>query len=215
MALKVNEIYYSIQGESSYSGYPCVFVRLTGCNLRCSYCDTKYAYHEGEKLEVTDILQMIKAYQCPLVEITGGEPLIQADTPALIKILLDNGFNVLLETNGSQDISQVDGRCVKIVDIKCPGSGEADQNDLSNLNRLNENDELKFVIGSREDYEFALKFLGSPNFWPNTLKSIHFSPAFGILKPIVLAQWILADHLKVRLNLQLHKIIWSPEERGV
>jgi 7-carboxy-7-deazaguanine synthase len=215
MALIVNEIFYSIQGESSFSGYPCVFVRLTGCNLRCSYCDTQYAYYEGEIIEIDKIIQRIENYQCSLVEITGGEPLIQKDTPALINTLLDQGFTVLLETNGSQDISQVNNRCINIVDIKCPSSGESDQNDLSNLTRLTENDELKFVIGSREDYKFALQILGSPNFVPHTLKSIHFSYAFGMLEPHILAQWILEDRLNVRFNLQLHKIIWTPEERGV
>jgi 7-carboxy-7-deazaguanine synthase len=215
MALLVNEIFYSIQGESSFSGYPCIFVRLTGCNLRCFYCDTQYAYHEGELIEIDEIIQRIENYQCSLVEITGGEPLMQKDTPALINHLLDHQFTVLLETNGSQDISQVDNRCVKIVDIKCPGSGESDQNDLSNLAKLTENDELKFVIGNREDYEFALKILRSPNFGPNNLKSICFSVVFDTLKPDILAQWILEDHLQVRLNLQLHKIIWTPEARGV
>jgi 7-carboxy-7-deazaguanine synthase len=215
MALWVNEIFYSIQGESSYSGYPCVFVRLTGCNLRCTYCDTHYAYHEGQQLEVIDILQIIESYQCPLVEITGGEPLIHADTPGLIKILLDKGFKVLLETNGSQDISQIDNRCVKIVDIKCPGSGEVDQNDLSNLFRLTGSDELKFVIGSREDYEFAKKIIRLEKSAPYNPKQINFSPVFGILEPKRLAEWILEDRLQVRLNLQLQKIIWTPEERGV
>ena len=133
MSLKVNEIFYSIQGESSFAGYPCVFVRLSGCNLRCSYCDTQYAYDDGEQLEIPEIVNSVKAYDCPLVEITGGEPLIQAETPNLITQLIENGYKVLLETNGSQDISLVDERCIRIVDIKCPSSGEHLRNDLGNL----------------------------------------------------------------------------------
>jgi 7-carboxy-7-deazaguanine synthase len=153
--LKVNEIFYSIQGESSYAGLPCVFVRLTGCNLRCSYCDASYAYEEGKDLEIGEIIDRVKSYRCRLVEITGGEPLIQKDTPHLIYALLEKGLEVLLETNGSLDISLVDGRCTKIVDIKCPSSGEDKKNDLGNLKRLSVKDEIKFVIGSREDYLYA------------------------------------------------------------
>ena len=155
MALKVNDIFYSIQGESSYSGRPCVFVRLTGCNLRCSYCDTQYAYTEGEALEIDEVVGRVTSYQCPLVEVTGGEPLIQKETPALIHRLLAGGFETLMETNGSQDISQVDNRCVKIVDIKCPFSGQTSHNDLQNLDRLTDHDEVKFVIADRDDYEYA------------------------------------------------------------
>ncbi len=136
MALNVNEIFYSIQGESTYAGKPCVFIRLTGCNLRCSYCDTQYAYHDGEKRDIREIMDKVASYRCRLVEVTGGEPLLQEETPHLINLLLGAGYKVLLETNGSQDISQVDSRCVRIVDIKCPSSGEKDRNDLANLNRL-------------------------------------------------------------------------------
>ncbi|MCP4715272.1 MAG: radical SAM protein, partial [Deltaproteobacteria bacterium] len=152
--MKVNEIFYSIQGESSYAGYPCVFVRLTGCNLRCSYCDTRYAYDEGEDCTEEQVLERIAAYGCSLVEITGGEPLLQPDTPGLISRLLDRGCRVLLETNGSMDIGSVDRRCVRIVDIKCPSSGEAGRNDEANLARLTAQDEVKFVIGTREDFDF-------------------------------------------------------------
>ena len=144
MSLKVNEIFYSIQGESTFAGRPCVFVRLTGCNLRCSYCDTRYAYEEGNELEIDEILRRVKSYTCPLVEVTGGEPLIQKETPFLLRRLLDEGYQVLLETNGSQDISRVDKRCIKIIDIKCPSSGESDKNDLRNLEKLDQ-DEIKFI----------------------------------------------------------------------
>jgi 7-carboxy-7-deazaguanine synthase len=197
VTLKVNEIFYSIQGESSYAGRPCVFVRLTGCNLRCSYCDTQYAYEEGEELEIGEIIDRVASYNCRLVEVTGGEPLIQEETPTLIRRLIDEGYETLLETNGSQDISKVDDRCVRIVDIKCPSSGEAEQNDLKNIERLTHKDEIKFVIGSREDYEFARKMLGflEPN--PLSVGAVHFSPSFGKLDPKMLSEWIMEDHLKV------------------
>ena len=215
MALRVNEIFYSIQGESSYAGRPCVFVRLTGCNLRCSYCDTQYAYDEGEELEVDEIALRVASHQCALVEVTGGEPLIQKDTPVLIRRLLEEGFEVLLETNGSQDMSEVDERCVKIVDIKCPSSGEADKNGLENLSRLTDKDEIKYVIGSREDYEYARKILDVMGLNPFRMNPVHFSPVFGQMDPRILAEWILEDRINVRLHLQLHKIIWDPEQRGV
>lgn len=215
MPLKVNEIFYSIQGESTYAGRPCVFVRLTGCNLRCTFCDTKYAYDEGDMMEIGDIFDQVSPYECNLVEITGGEPLIQAETPVLIESLLEDGYEVLLETNGSQDISHVDERCVKIIDIKCPSSGMSEKNDLKNLNRLTERDEIKFVIGSREDYEFAKGILNLVHSNPFKANPIHFSPVFGKMMPEVMAKWILEDHLNVRLQLQLHKYIWEPDQRGV
>ena len=212
MSLKVNEIFYSIQGESSYAGRPCVFVRLTGCNLRCSYCDTQYAYDKGDELEVDEIVSRVLSHHCQLVEVTGGEPLIQKDTPLLIHGLLEQGLEVLLETNGSQDIGPIDGHCVKIVDIKCPSSGEEGRNDLGNLNRLTEKDEIKFVIGCREDYVYAKKLLGVRDF---TNTKVLFSPVSGKMDPKILAEWILRDHLEVRLQLQLQKIIWDPEKTGV
>ena len=215
VALKVNEIFFSIQGESSYAGRPCVFVRLTGCNLRCSYCDTHYAYEEGEEVEIAKIVEQVTSHRCPLVEVTGGEPLIQEETPILINSLLEEDYEVLMETNGSQDISQVDARCVKIVDIKCPSSGHTDDNDMENLYRLTSHDEVKFVIADRNDYEYArqIRYLMAANtFRENT---IHFSPAYGRIKPKTLAEWILADHLDVRLHLQLHKVIWPPDREGV
>ena len=204
MALEVSEIFHSIQGESSWSGLPCVFIRLTGCNLRCAYCDTTYAYEQGRFMEIPDILERVRELRCDLVEVTGGEPLVQPDTPPLICRLLDAGHTVLLETNGSMDIGVVDLRCVRIVDIKCPSSGMAKQNDLRNLKKLGARDELKLVIANRQDYEFARNLLSS---LPAVQYKINFSPVFGVLDPRTLAEWILEDRLAVRLNLQLHKII--------
>lgn len=215
MSLLVNEIFYSIQGESSYAGRPCVFVRLTGCNLRCSYCDTKYAYEEGEEIGIDTIVNRLSTYECPLIEITGGEPLIQEGTPHLVNRLLEKGFHVLMETNGSQDIDLIDDRCVRIVDIKCPLSGEAEKNDLKNLEKLKDNDEVKFVLSGREDYEYAKHILAHIKLTASRMNRVHFSPVLGKIEPKILAKWILDDHLKVRLHLQLHKIVWSPDQRGV
>lgn len=215
MSLKVNEIFYSIQGESSYAGWPCTFVRLTGCNLRCSYCDTTYAYSEGTDHSISEIALKVSTFNCSLVEVTGGEPLIQEETPSLISELLQKGYSVLLETNGSLDIGRVDPRCVRIVDIKCPSSGQTQKNDLDNLKRLTEKDEVKFVIGNREDYDFAKGMLGLIPPAACTRRQVHFSPVFGKIELEKLAKWILHDRLEVRLQLQLHKIIWSPEQRGV
>ncbi len=215
MSLKVNEIFYSIQGESSHAGRPCVFVRLTGCNLRCSYCDTQYAYAEGEEMEIMQILNRVASHHCGLVEITGGEPLIQEETPLLIHQLLEEGYEVLMETNGSQDISRVDSRCVKIVDIKCPSSGHHNENDMRNLERLTQRDEVKFVICHRDDYDFAREVVDFMRSKPLGGCLVHFSPAFGRLEPQVLAEWLLKDHMDVRLHLQLHKILWPGNDRGV
>lgn len=215
MPLTVNEIFYSIQGESSFAGRPCVFVRLTGCNLRCSYCDTQYAYDEGEEIDIPRIINKVRTFQCPLVEVTGGEPLLQYETPALIHELLERGYTLLLETNGSLDISRVDSRCARILDIKCPSSGQAQHNDLINLQRLSPRDEVKFVIGDREDYDYAKRILAQSDGLPLDPKRVHLAPVFGGLKPATLAKWILEDYLPVRLQLQLHKMIWNPELRGV
>jgi 7-carboxy-7-deazaguanine synthase len=214
MTLFVNEIFYSIQGESTYSGLPCTFVRLSGCNLRCSYCDTRYAYDEGVELEIKSIMDRIEVYGCPLVEITGGEPLLQHETPHLIRRLLENGYQVMMETNGSLDIGKVDKRCSKIVDIKCPTSNESDKNDFENINRLHSQDQVKFVIGNRTDYDYALKILTRiyPKLAPD---HILFSPVFEQMVPSVLAKWILEDKLQVRFHLQLHKFIWPQGQRGV
>jgi len=214
MALKVNEIFFSIQGESLYAGRPCIFVRLSGCNLRCSYCDTRYAYKEYKKMEAAEIMEQISSFKCLLVEITGGEPLLQKETPFLIQMLVEKGYEVLLETNGSLDISMVNDRCIKIVDMKCPTSRESGRNILENLKRLSIKDQVKFVIGNRKDYEYAveIKNLINDGF---PAGNILFSPIFGKIKPSILAKWILEDELNVRLHLQQHKIIWPDKERGV
>ncbi len=215
MALRINEIFYSIQGESSYAGRPCVFIRLTGCNLRCSFCDTRYAYYGGDEMDVGEIVDLTRSYNCSLVEITGGEPLIQKDTPYLVEALLQHGFRVLMETNGSLNISMVDSRCVRIIDIKCPSSGEDAKNDLENLKRLTDKDQIKFVIGEREDYSFAKEILQTSGIRPFETNPVYFSPVFDKMDPKFLANWILEDHLNVAIQLQYHKIIWGPGTRGV
>ena len=215
MSLIVNEIFYSIQGESSYSGRPCVFVRLTGCNLRCTYCDTRYAYEEGDAFELSEILDMVSKYKCPLVEVTGGEPLLQKETPALIYSLLENGYAVLLETNGSLSLRDIDARCTKIIDIKCPSSGEHEKHDSTILSSLSDGDEIKFVISDRKDYVYARKKLLHMRQGLLVKNPAHFSPVFGVLEAQTLADWILTDNLDARLNLQLHKVIWGAEQKGV
>lgn len=215
MSLVVNEIFYSLQGESTHAGRPCVFIRLTGCNLRCAYCDTTHAYEEGRAHDVHRIVEIAQSYGCPLVEITGGEPLMQEQTPLLVEQLLSKNFQVLIETNGSLDISRVNARCTRIVDIKCPSSREEARNDLQNLNLLSPNDELKFVIADRTDYAFARKIVESHETAQLNTAKIHFSPVFGKLSPRELSRWILDDRLNVRLQLQIHKYIWDPYRRGV
>lgn len=211
MNLTINEIFYSIQGESLYAGLPCVFVRLTGCNLRCSYCDTRYAYDEGQVLSIDEIMSQLLPYDCRLVEITGGEPLLQRGTPVLITRLLNDGYTVLMETNGSKDVRMADPRCINIIDMKCPGSGESEKNDLENLNRLNANDQVKFVITDRTDYEYA-KSLLLDTWIPPFPVPVLFSAAAPALAPDLLAEWILADALAVRLQVQLHKILWPNQD---
>lgn len=213
--LKVNEIFCSIQGESTYAGLPCVFVRLTGCNLRCLYCDTKYAYAEGADMTIEQVLDKVDSYNIPLVEVTGGEPLVQAATPAMIARLLDRGFAVLMETNGSMDVGVVDERCIKIMDIKCPSSGEAEKNDPGNIRRLSEKDEIKFVIGDRKDFDYAKEMLLLVEKENPLVKKMLFSPLHNVLNPETLAGWIMADRLDVRMQLQLHKLIWGEGARGV
>lgn len=214
MSLVVNEIFNSIQGESLYAGLGCTFIRLTGCNLRCSYCDTRYAYEEGTSLTMTDIIDKVSVYECPLVEITGGEPLIQNETPLLITNLIENGYKVLLETNGTIDISGIDERCVKIIDIKCPGSGESGKNILGNLNSLNAEDQVKFVITNLEDYEYAKEIIKQiPGGFLR--ENILISPVPGKMSFSGLANRILEDKLMVRFHIQLHKIIWPDIDRGV
>ncbi|ACL05835.1 radical SAM protein [Desulfatibacillum aliphaticivorans] len=215
MALDVCEIFYGIQGESTYQGMPCVFIRLSGCNLRCRWCDTGYAYDAGLTMSISEIMEKAGQFGCPIVEVTGGEPLLQKETPALVDAFLNIGLLVLLETNGSQDIAKVDSRCIRIVDVKCPSSGMEEHNDYSNLSRMTEKDELKFVIASREDYEFARKRVRLLDFDGCRMNAIHFSPVFGELDPKTLAEWILQDRLEVRLHLQMHKFIWGKDARGV
>ena len=209
--IRVCEIFTSIQGESTHAGLPCTFIRLTGCNLRCLYCDTTYSYEDGEDYTIDSLVDEAVRAGAAMVEVTGGEPLEQEETPALLKALLDNGFfkNVLLETNGSRDISVLDARAIVIMDIKTPGSGEAGSFDLKNLDLLKPSDEVKFVLTSREDYEWARSFIEEHD----TLldREVLFSPAFGVLDPEALAGWILEDGLGgVRINLQLHKYLKLP-----
>ncbi len=213
MGLKVNEIFKSIQGESWFAGMPCVFVRLTGCNLRCTYCDTKYAYEEGKELSVGQVMELVGSYQCPMVEITGGEPLLQEDTPALAEALLQKAQTVLVETNGTLNIDILPKRVVRIVDVKCPDSGGSEKMMWENMNRLVKADEVKFVLQSRGDYDWAKSVIGEYGLLRRCM--VLFSPAFGILEPRSVAEWVLEDNLMVRLNLQLHKHIWGPGRRGV
>jgi 7-carboxy-7-deazaguanine synthase len=212
--LTVNEIFYSIQGESTHAGRPCVFVRLTACDLRCTWCDTPYAFDEGRKRTIDDVVQDVEAYGCPLVEVTGGEPLLQEDVYPLMDRLLADGHTVLLETGGHRSIARVPREVVKIVDIKCPGSGEAAHNDWSNLERLAPHDQVKFVILDRADYEFARDVVRRHDL-ARRAAAVLLSPVHGVLDPQALSDWILEDRLPVRLQLQLHKIIWAPETRGV
>jgi 7-carboxy-7-deazaguanine synthase len=212
--LTVNEIFHSIQGESTHAGDRCVFVRLTACDLRCSWCDTPYAFHEGRKMSVGDVVSAVEAYGCPLVEITGGEPLLQEGVYELMDRLLAAGHKVLLETGGHRPIDRVPAEVVKIVDVKCPGSGEAAKNCWSNLDRLAPHDEVKFVVLDRADYEFARDVVTRAAL-PSRAAAILFSPVHDVLDPKTLSEWVIADRLPVRVQLQLHKIIWSPTTRGV
>jgi len=213
MSLQVCEIFYSIQGESSYTGYPCVFIRLSGCNLNCSYCDTQYAQAPGEQLSIDQIIKTIGHYPCRLVAVTGGEPLVQEDTPQLVHELIHAGYRVLLETNGSVEVGALDERCVKIVDIKCPASGEQQSFNPAVLDLLRGQDELKFVISDRCDYDYARDFL--QGLGSIKVAAIHFSPVMSRLPASELAAWILADGLSVRCAPQLHRFIWPDIERGV
>lgn len=212
--LTVNEIFHSIQGESSHAGRPCVFVRLTGCNLRCAWCDTAYAFDEGRSISVDDVVGAVEAYDCPLVEITGGEPLLQPDVYPLMNRLLGAGKTVLLETGGQIDISDVPAAVVKVLDVKCPGSGEATRNAWGNLERLAGHDEVKFVIRDRADYEFARDVLRRHGL-ERRCAAVLLSPVHRVLEPRELAAWSLADRLPVRVQVQLHKYVWGDDARGV
>jgi 7-carboxy-7-deazaguanine synthase len=212
--LTINEIFHSIQGESTHSGRPCVFVRLTACDLRCTWCDTPYAFTEGSKMTVDQVLEKVTAYGCGLVELTGGEPLLQKDVYPLMERLVASGRTVLVETGGHISIASVPSDVIRIVDVKCPGSGEAARNHPENLALLSSKDEVKFVIRDRTDYEFAREVVARHNLVERTA-AVLFSPVHAVLTPRELAEWILADELQVRLQLQTHKYIWGADVRGV
>jgi len=214
LQLDICEIFFSLQGESTYAGLPCIFVRLSGCNLNCTYCDTLFAKSESFPMDFNAILKKIESYGCNLVEITGGEPLLQSNTIDFISILINKSYKVLLETNGSISIESISHECIKIVDIKCPSSNESLSNLETNLKLLTNKDELKFVIGTRSDYEFAKDFILS-KVGNLSSEKIHLSPVFGIMEPEILAAWILQDNLNARMSLQMHKIIWDKDKRGV
>jgi 7-carboxy-7-deazaguanine synthase len=212
--LTLNEIFYSVQGESSYAGRPCVFVRLTACDLRCSWCDTPYAFHEGRKETLETIVSRVEAFDCPLVEITGGEPLLQDQVYDLMRALVARGKTVLLETGGHRSTARVPPEVVIILDVKCPGSGEAAKMDWDNLGRLRPLDEVKFVVKDRQDYEYAREVIAKYDV-ARRAAAIHVSPVHGVMNPRTLSGWVLADHLPARVQLQLHKYIWEPDTRGV
>ncbi len=212
--LKVNEIFYSVQGESTHAGRACVFVRLTGCNLRCKWCDTEYAFYEGRKMSLEEIVGAVRAYRCDLVEVTGGEPLLQDAVHPLMTALADGGATVMLETSGSLDVAHVDPRVIKIVDLKCPLSGECDRNLWSNLEHLGPRDEIKFVIAGRADYEWARDVIAEQRL-AERVGAVLLSPAFGLVDPKSLTQWMLEDRTPARIQLQIHKHIWPPDTRGV
>lgn len=211
--LVVNEIFHSIQGESSHMGRPCVFIRLTYCNLRCTYCDTEYAFEQGQPMPLRDIVSRVEAFGCNLVEVTGGEPLVQEGVHELLGLLCEKGFEVLLETGGSLDIGKVDPRVRRIVDFKCPGSGMVKKNLWRNIDVLHRTDEVKFVVRDRADFDWALQKIRQ--FAIDRRCTVLMSPVFGVLEPIELAQWILETGVPVRFQLQLHKYIWEPSTRGV
>ena len=212
--LTINEIFHSIQGESTHSGRPCVFVRLTACDLRCSWCDTPYAFTEGTKVSVDDVVERVEEYGCDLVEITGGEPLLQQDVYPLMRRLLDSGRTVMVETGGHRSIKDVPPEVVRIVDVKCPGSGESGRNHWENLDLVTARDEVKFVIRDRADYEYARDVVARHHLVGRTA-AVLFSPVHDVLASRDLAAWILADRLPVRLQLQAHKYIWDANTRGV
>jgi len=213
MSLKVNEIYYSIQGESTHIGRPCIFIRLTYCNLRCTYCDTEYAFYDGKDMEIPEIMNEINQWNCNLVEVTGGEPLFQEECIYLLNKLINQNYEVMLETGGSLSISDVPKEIVKIVDFKCPSSGMEKKNLWSIVNDLQPHDEVKFVIGDREDFEWARKMLNKYSL--NKKCAILCSPTFGKIEPSLIVEWILEENLPVRMQLQMHKHIWEPDGKGI
>ncbi len=211
--LKVHEIFHSIQGESTFAGRPCVLVRLTGCQMRCSWCDTEYAFYQGSWMTRRQVVDQVASHGCPLVELTGGEPLLQPGALPLLVDLCDAGYEVLVETGGGVDISPVDPRVRRILDVKCPGSGESEANHWPNLDVLRPTDELKFVIANEDDYSWARDLIEKRGL--GAICPVHISPVHGAVDLQALAGWILRDRLPVRLQLQMHKLIWSPETRGV
>lgn len=213
MDLKINEIFYSIQGESTYVGVPCIFIRLSGCNLRCTFCDTTYAYDEGKMMSVDEVMDKVESYHTRLVEITGGEPLLQDKIYILIHELIERDYTVLLETNGSITLSKVNGKVIKIMDLKCPSSGMSHKMDFSNIHYINKKDQVKFVIGDRGDYNWAKEIINRYNLLEIT--QVLMSPVHQTLEPNILARWILDDRLPVRFQIQLHKYIWEPNKPGI
>lgn len=211
--LRITEIFHSIQGESSHAGQPCAFVRLTGCPLRCTWCDSEYTFSGGTDMTLEAVLAKVKAYGCPLVEVTGGEPLHQPEAFTLVTRLCDEGYEVLVETSGAIDTAPLDRRAHVILDVKCPGSGMLDRMHWPNLARLTKQDEAKFVIKDRADYDWACGIVKQYDLTARC--TVLFAPVFGELDPQRLAEWILADRLPVRFQLQLHKFIWAPDMRGV
>ena len=212
--LTINEIFHSIQGESTHAGRPCVFVRLTACDLRCSWCDTSYAFHEGRRMSVEDVLGRVRELGCDVVEVTGGEPLLQPDVYPLMQRLIGEGHTVLLETGGHRSVENVPGGVIRIIDVKCPASGESEKNHWPNLDSLRPTDELKFVIADRRDYEYARNVVAKHHLI-GRCAAVLFSPVHGVMDPKQLAEWILADGCAVRLQLQAHKYIWDAQTRGV
>jgi 7-carboxy-7-deazaguanine synthase len=212
--LTVNEIFHSIQGESTHAGRPCVFVRLTACDLRCTWCDTPYAFHEGSRMSIDDVVARVREHGCAVVEITGGEPLLQPEVYPLMQRLLVEGQTVMIETGGHRSVDEVPAAVVRVIDVKCPGSGEAGKVHWDNLERLRPTDEIKFVIKDRADYEFAREIVQRHELIGRTA-AVLFSPVHGVLDSKQLAAWILEDRLAVRLQLQIHKFVWGAEVRGV
>lgn len=211
--LAINEIFFSLQGESTFAGEPCVFIRLAHCDLRCTWCDTEYAFFEAEKMTLADIFSKIEAFPTRLVEVTGGEPLLQKNVHILVERLVESGRKVLIETGGHRDISAVHPEATLIYDIKCPDSGMAEKNLWSNLPKLRPQDQVKFVLASRSDYDWAVETIRMHDLSQDRV--ILFSPVWDTLPPRQLAEWILQDGLPVRMQLQLHKILWDPKQRGV
>jgi 7-carboxy-7-deazaguanine synthase len=214
LTLKINEVYLSIQGESTWAGLRCAFVRLTGCDLRCTYCDTEYAFYEGKKRTVGEVYDEVMGLESPMVEITGGEPLLQKNVLPLMRMFCDAGKRVLIETSGAHDISGIDARVYRIMDLKTPSSGECGRNLYENIAHLTGRDEVKFVIGSREDYEWAREKTAEHGL-AERCGAVLFSPVFGKIEPVQIVEWMLEDRVPARFQLQMHKFIWDPKAKGV